>query len=243
MFGAWAAATAGKEEPNTAVLDVYWAAFRHLPIEDFEWAVDAHLHNTKQGMFVPRPAHLFAALEARSLQDGRPSADEAWGIALQASSEDATVVWTTEIRAAWAAAEPVAVAGRDKVGGRRAFIEAYERLVGMARDRGHPVQWEVSLGHDPYQRESAIEQAERLNRIGVTEARALIEMIRPLALPAPEEGGYAVPILQRLTELKQKLASDRAAREEKRVAELPKSVNVVALAEAAKWLPREEPTA
>lgn len=103
-------------------------------------------------------------LRVLSQRDGRPQADEAWSIALSASDESATVVLTSEIQMALAAAQPVIDAG-DKIGGRRTFIVAYERLVEEARAAAKPCAWQVSLGTDPAQRSAAIEGAARLGRI------------------------------------------------------------------------------
>ncbi len=94
------------------------------------------------------------------LQDGGVwlSANEAWALALPATDEAKTVVWTDEIAKAWAVALPIMEAG-DKIGARMAFIPAYERLVQAAREAGKPVQWLVSDGWDPALREQAVTKA------------------------------------------------------------------------------------
>lgn len=96
--------------------------------------------------------------------DGRPGKDEAWSIALTASDESETVVLTSEIQQAMAAAQPVLVLG-DKVGARMAFMSAYERLVSRARSEARPTTWSVSLGFDPVRRVAAIESAVRMQFI------------------------------------------------------------------------------
>lgn len=207
MRGAWLSVTNGKEEPSGPLLDVFWKLFRDVPIASFKAAIIAHLRDPKRGMFTPKPADIMAQLQAH---DGRPSADEAWGIALPAMSEESTIVWTPEIRAAWKAAEPIAIDARDKIGARKAFIETYQRLVDNSRSKNEPVTWEVSLGYNGDEREAAIEQAARLNRIGTNQAAALIEMVKPLALPAPEDGG--VNVLERISQIRAQMAMERAAR-------------------------------
>jgi hypothetical protein len=227
MRGAWLSVTNGKEEPSGPLLDVFWKLFRDTSIQDFKAAVIAHLRDPKRGMFTPKPADIMAQLQAH---DGRPSADEAWGIALQALSEEATIVWTPEIRAAWRAAETIAVEGRDKIGARKAFMDAYGRLVEASRGRSEPVSWEVSLGFNQDEREQAIQQASMLNRIGNSQAAALIEMVKPLALPAPEDDG--VNVLNRIAECRSRMAMDRAARQadEDKIAEQRREASKKAVA-------------
>ena len=74
------------------------------------------------------------------IDDGRPGADEAWAIALEALDEACSVVWCGEIQQAFAIARPVLVAG-DKIGARMAFRNAYDRLVRDARVQRKPERW------------------------------------------------------------------------------------------------------
>lgn len=96
--------------------------------------------------------------------DGRPGKDEAWAIAMTTNDEFETVVLTDEIQLALTAAKPVLDAG-DKVGARMAFISAYERFVGQAREDAKPVSWHVSVGFDANRRIQAINKAMELKRI------------------------------------------------------------------------------
>lgn len=105
-------------------------------------------------------------------QDGRPAANEAWSLALQASDERDSVVWTPEIQAALDAARPI-LRGGDKIGARMAFISAYERLVQTARDSAKPCEWVVSIGWDVELRERALESAVTLQRLPLERAKAL----------------------------------------------------------------------
>ncbi len=119
------------------------------------------------------PGRLSLAAIIGRIDDGRPSADEAWSIAILAGDEAATVVWTTETaKAYWAAA--ALLEGGDKVGARMAFRDVYEREVSNARQAGTVAKWEATLGTDPYQREQAITQAAELNRIGREHAKGLL---------------------------------------------------------------------
>ena len=101
---------------------------------------------------------LGAIVSRLQASDGRPAADEAWAIALQACDERETVVWSTEIAAAFDIARPVLNAG-DKVGARVAFREAYARLVADARAANRQVAWSASLGWCLERRAMALETA------------------------------------------------------------------------------------
>ena len=96
--------------------------------------------------------------------DGRPGKDEAWAIAMTTNDEFETVVLTDEIQLALAAAKPVLDAG-DKVGARMAFISAYERFVGQAREDARQVNWQVSVGFDSSRRIQAVTKAVQMQRI------------------------------------------------------------------------------
>ncbi|MFW9085588.1 hypothetical protein ACOI7N_13640 [Pseudomonas sp. P2758] len=103
-------------------------------------------------------------LQRAQAADGRPGKDEAWSIALCGHDESETVVMTAEIQQAMTAAASILRLG-DKVGARMAFMSAYERLVTQARAEAVPVNWSVSLGHDPVRRVTAIESAVRMQLI------------------------------------------------------------------------------
>ncbi|CAI8802397.1 Prophage PssSM-02 [Pseudomonas sp. IT-P74] len=96
--------------------------------------------------------------------DGRPGKDEAWAIAMTTNDEFETVVLTDEIQLALAAAKPVLDAG-DKVGARMAFISAYERFVGQAREDAKQVNWHISVGFDANRRIQAVTRALQMQRI------------------------------------------------------------------------------
>ena len=96
------------------------------------------------------------------LEDGRPGAEEAWAMIPKTESE--TTVWTTEASQAFGVAVHLLDAG-DKVAARMAFKETYLRMVAQARDAGEPVEWHVSLGHDPRGREGVLAQAVAMGRL------------------------------------------------------------------------------
>ena len=120
-----------RERPTPAAARAWWAA-----LEPFEWrhvcaALNEHAARSK---FPPTPADIVERLESC---DGRPTAAEAWALALAADDEAETVVWTPEIAEARSAAKPALDIG-DKVGARQAFVEAYERRVAEARRELRP---------------------------------------------------------------------------------------------------------
>lgn len=114
----------------------------------------------------------FADIVTR-LDDGRPGAEEAW--ALYPKDEFGSAAVTSEMHLAMASAWPLIQEG-DKIAGRMAFKESYERITAQNRAAGVPVKWEVSLGHDVSEREAALVDAVQRNRIGVDRAVALLPM-------------------------------------------------------------------
>jgi len=97
--------------------------------------------------------------------DGRPGIEEAWAICPK--SETDSVVWTDEISQAYA----VACRMDDQIAARMAFKERYESLVRDARDRGLPVKWWATLGHDRNGREAALKEAVGRGRISIEYAQ------------------------------------------------------------------------
>lgn len=94
----------------------------------------------------------------RRMPGAAPGADEAWAIASAATVEDATVVWTDAISAAYGAVRHMT----DRVAARMAFRDVYQRLA--SEERGPP-RWWVSAGHDASQRERVLREAVELGRL------------------------------------------------------------------------------
>lgn len=173
-----------------------------------------------------RPLTAGAVFDRLGQADGRPTADEAWAIALDARDEALTVVWNDEICEAFALARPVLEAG-DKIGARMAFRDAYDRIARNGREYGRVPVWNASLGWDASQRTAALKKAES---IGILPAPTVAVL-----LPAPSggvlelalfgNGGPEVPddVAARCVELKRVMAesADRklaAAEEATRIA-------------------------
>ena len=104
------------------------------------------------------------------------------------NDEFETVVLTDEIQLALAAAKPVLDAG-DKIGARMAFISAYERFVGQAREDAKPVNWHVSVGFDANRRIHAVTKAMELKRIPREHAQ---KYLADLSVDPVTEDGRAI---------------------------------------------------
>lgn len=118
------------------------------------------------------------------IDDGRPGPDEAWGMLPR--DEDATVLWTEEMRTAWAAALPL-LENDEAIPARMAFKEAYIREVAAARADGIGPRWTVSLGHNVDGRAEVVKKAVEKGLISMDHAKAL--------LPTPRNGGSAISLL------------------------------------------------
>lgn len=179
----------------------------------------AEVRRVARGRLIP--ADILNALAKR---DGRPHGDEAWAIALSANDEHLTVVLTSEIQMAMAAARPVIDAG-DMVAARRSFLMAYERLVQEARDKAVPTAWEVSLGSDKAGRVLAIQEAVRLGRLA--QDKAILHLEHQAETPTTADGQAIAGLLtgktaaptnektrERLAQLRQDVIDNRAKREQ-----------------------------
>lgn len=136
--------------PDTQTL--WWKLLEAYSLQEVSRAMSSFVATDSK--FPPTPGQILEILRADMPQ--HLGADEAWAIALGSRDEDETIVWTPEIAQAMGAAQPVLDMG-DEVGARMAFKEAYARLV--ARSKGEPIKWQVSMGRNPERRRVALEQA------------------------------------------------------------------------------------
>lgn len=157
---------------------------------------------------------------------GRPTANEAWAMAMSAQDERNTVVWTQEASDAWAIAKPIADSG-DMVGARMAFIAAYDRLVRVAREERRMPVVTVSLGWDEQLRATALEKAVKAGYLTgqaaleyappqnaltwVDSVRLLAGDVQPGHLATPEQR-------KKLRQLREELATKSARRAEESAA-------------------------
>lgn len=184
----------GRPAPSAEAMNLWWRILQPFPLEAVSQAL-GHYTRTEP-KFPPTPAQILAML-GEGTGDNRPEPDEAWAIALRATDEAATVVWTDEIAQAMGAARPVFDAG-DEVGARMAFRAAYTRLVADARAGRYPARWRASLGHDPAQRQEALNEAVQKHLLPAPTVAALLP---PPAEPEPAAGSVVEANLQRLHQM------------------------------------------
>lgn len=159
-----------------------------------------------------QPGYLTLKSIIDRINDGsqHPAANEAWAQCLPALSEANTVVWTYEMAQAWEIALPVLMSG-DRVGARMAFIQAYERLLNIAKSERVLPSWRISQGHDPDQRVEAIKKAVQIGQLKAPIAEQF--------LPLPERRGNAAGkrrIAENVHKLAQAMAADRLRRDKQR---------------------------
>jgi hypothetical protein len=101
---------------------------------------------------------------------GFPGVEEAWSRCPK--NERDSVVWTNEIRKAFAISDDLIYNG-DMVGARMAFKEKYLQLVSEARAKGLRPIWSISYGDDKTGREAALLEAEKLNALSCNDTLLL----------------------------------------------------------------------
>lgn len=162
---------------------------------------------------------------------GRPSANEAWAMALNALDERKTVVWTSEMSDAWAVAHELATK-KDIVGARMAFIATYERLVRTARDERRLPVVTISEGWDRELRGQAVEKAVQLGYLSAQAAAAYVPALEaPAIKPVALLAGNVVTAIDAPPEVRARLAQlreDFATAPERRFQERAKAVQEVA---------------
>lgn len=190
---------------------MFFRAVAKYPLPVFRAALHAHIMS-KDGRFVPQPAHIIAQIELMVEQDGRPGSEEAWAIALTGQDEQSTVVWTQEIAAALVICRPV-LDSSGPISARKPFLEAYTRLVNEARAARRPAEWVASIGWDRRQQVAAIKGAVNAGRLPAPAAAALLE--GPAGDPTPDDKARA-----QLALVKQMIKDAAAEKEQRRLAEV-----------------------
>ena len=155
---------------------------RDFPIEAVATAFKRHLADPKAGQYLPKPVDILRHLPGALCRDGRPDADEAWGMLLRlVNDESETGVFSDEMRAAWATCQPILNAG-DTIGARRCFIETYQRHLQEARQNGSKAHWTATLGTDPQRRIQRLQEAVAARRISADHAHSLLPGPSPASL-------------------------------------------------------------
>jgi len=163
---------------------MFFRALAAYPLEVVQGGLSAHLADKKRGQFLPMPADVIAQIDRAIADDGRPGPEEGWALAVRASDEADTIVWTDEIARAYHEALPI-LNGGDEVGARMAFKEVYVRLVDAARAGRFPPQWTASLGSDPERRDKAIAQGIQAKRLPAPDVEPTGHATDMAQLPAP----------------------------------------------------------
>jgi hypothetical protein len=152
---AWAAAyeLVGKEPPSATAIRTAFSLLEPVPYPVIRAALRAHALDPDAGQYPPKPADVMRFMQQAAKSDGRPGVEEAWAIALRATDEADSTVWTEDVSEAFGCAQPLLAMG-DKIGARMAFEQA--------RAAGRPMRYMVTLGSNPARRDDALALAARL---------------------------------------------------------------------------------
>ena len=113
------------------------------------------------------------------LPGGHPGPEEAWALVSRClNNEQVSIVWTDEMRAAYAIAAALA---KDPMAARMAFKESYSVRVSEARARRESPAWSVSLGFDPQLRELACQEAVHKNQLSAQHVARLVSSSEPIS--------------------------------------------------------------
>ena len=200
----------GAKSLSAAARAMFFRAVAKYPIDVFRAALHAHILS-KEGKFVPQPSHIIDQIEQMVGKDGRPGAEEAWAVALTGRDEEATVIWTQETAAALAICRPV-LESSGAISARKAFLEAYTRLVAEARAARRPPEWIASIGWDKTRQATAIKAAINTGLLPAPVAAGLLE--GPIGDPTPGAEARA-----QLAKVKQMIKDGAEAKEAARLAE------------------------
>ena len=110
------------------------------------------------------------------MDDGRPSADEAW--AMLPRSESESVVWSDEMAEAYGVVTSIIYT--DQFSARKSFVAAYQRIVDKNRDYGIAPHWTPSLGTYEPGRNQAIIDAVYKHRLSPAYARSICSDLPPM---------------------------------------------------------------
>ena len=217
LDGTCAMLSRGSYQPNAASSALFFRAMQAYPLAVVRKALEAHIADPQRGRFVPVPADLIAQIDGAAAQDGRPDVEEAWAIAVRASDEADTIVWTAEIAEAWGVCSPVFHLN-DEVGARMAFKAAYSRMVSTARAAREPVQWCPTIGHDTARRNDAITRAVESGQLPAAYLPAptgpvagLLELSKVRGIPLDVKAKL-LEIRQQITARPEEESSDAAAK-------------------------------
>ena len=166
-----------ESKPDEMTLGIWWKMLCAFDLTQIQAAFEQHLKGPK-GEFTPKPSNILQYLDAMN-PDGRPTPDEAW--AMMPWGEEGSVVMSEEMAEADRYAQPLRDR-KDQVAARRAFVDAYSRIVEKNRLTGVPPKWFPSLGTDKGGKDQALAEAVRLGRMSASHASSLIPADRAAAM-------------------------------------------------------------
>lgn len=150
-------------------LSIYFRVLEKYTWEEVSAAMSVHERDPQEGRFFPLPAHIIGNIRSKNK---RPGADEMWAIC--PISEQDSVFWTMEAKAAFFQAALPLVESGDKIAARMAFKSAYDRLCDEADRHDEPVRWEFSPGFNRDGREKVLRQAINAGLLTNGEAQKLL---------------------------------------------------------------------
>jgi len=145
-------------EPKPVKITQYMQMLGNITVEQF--------HQSRM-FFRSQPGRRQMPMPADYLQavpDGHPTANESW--AIMPKSDDVSVVWTEEMRQAFAIVAPLVSQG-NLTSAFFAYKEAYEKAVSESRMKGLKPKWSPSFGFSISGREGALVEAIEKNRISL----------------------------------------------------------------------------
>lgn len=166
------------------------------------------------------------------IDTGFISADEAFGLLVEAAQNEALTVVVPEIalQAMGMGAQGLLDMG-DKTGARMAFKEAYNRLSGCLKAAGKNAEWSVSAGTDKLQMAAAVKDAVSRGRLSAShalhalpyeadEVRHELQTGEPLSLEHKQAARNHISQILAVLEKKMGMPTEpeRKAREENRLA-------------------------
>ena len=229
------------------LIDLWIASLQPYDLADVQTALMRYVTDPADCKFPPKPGDIIRHLPIAATDDHHPGPDEAWGMLLRLiGNERETGVLTDEMRAGWAACQPILDLG-DEVGARMCFLDVYRCQLQEARQNGFKARWSVTLGVDPTLRVQRLNEAVAALKISADHAHSLLPSPTPVSLEAvagllegPEASPQDVDTSRRFRDLAQRLRDSRVEsdrrwaeqRQQQREAEIERKRQIQAQVEA-----------
>ena len=169
---------AGGKVFSKPAMDMIFETLSEHPISHISKALEIH---RKTGRFAPTPSDIISIINTRT-KPQHISADEAWAKCVYAFDEKETVVLTSVMLEAVAAASSV-WDERNHTAARMAFRQAYERLVST----NPPIEYRASFGYD---------RGRRLSAVNAAVEQGLLPQTSRIAIESPADISFVVKALE-----------------------------------------------